>query len=272
MIRISLVCGVVIVVAVGFADARKSKRKSKSFDTESVSTALSQRMASVKKTETLLLTKLDTRTGEVRRRVRSLYKLMRAGPAALWVEPTERALTVRRRAAASRILRRDFRELALLRQELGAVQTARERLHNDKKQLARLTWPERRSLRSPVAGKIRIAARFGDYKRKKPHRLSLTRRGVALRVKRGRSVASVADGRVRFIGDIRGLGQTVIVEHHGFLSVIGPIERPKVSKLQQLTEGTELGVSAGTRLYIEVRLPIGAGGFPIDPAPLLRRQ
>jgi septal ring factor EnvC (AmiA/AmiB activator) len=269
-----LACAVIAGVAVGFAEARRRKPAAKApvVTAGAVSKAVAERMASVKKTEALTLDRLDKRTAQVRRRVRSLYKLLRAGPAALWVEPAERSLTVRRRAAASRILRRDFRELALLREELAAVQTARERLSEDRSALATLVWPERRSLVSPVDGRIRVAAPFGDYSRKKPHRLALTRRGLALRVKTGARVSAVAGGRVRYVGAIRGLGTTAIIEHAGFTSVLGPLTKVRVRKLQTVREGAVLGTTAGDRLYMEVRLAIGAGGFPIDPAPLLRRQ
>jgi len=274
MSRWAIVCVLACALAVGIAEARKAKKnKKKKRDAQEVVTrALAQRMAAVKKTESMLLTKLDTRTGEVRARVRSLYKLMRAGPAPLWVEPAERTNTVRRRGAASRILRRDFYELSLLRAELDSVQTARERLLTDKAKLAGMTWPKRRSLASPITGRIRVAAPFGGYTKRKPHRLSLTRRGMALRVKRNRPVSPVADGRIRFVGNVRGLGMTVIVEHEGFMSVIGPLSRTEVSKLQQVTTATQLGVTADRRLYIEVRLAVGAGGFPVDPAPLLKRR
>lgn len=238
-------------------------------DREDVTTAMKQRVATVNKTEALLLDKLNKRTAEVRRRVRSLYKLMRSGPAPLWVEPAERSKTVRRRAAAGRILRRDFRELALLRAELDAVQTARERLEKDQQLLATLTWPSRRSLVSPIAGRIRIAGKFGDYTRKKPYRVNLSRRGLALRVKDGRKVTAMAGGRVRYVGKIRNLGNAVIIEHNNVLTVLGPLTKTSVTKLQHISQGSHLGMTVGNRLYLEVRLPIGAGGFPIDPAPFL---
>lgn len=269
-----LLAGVIALalVAVGIAEARKRARVAEPSQSERADAAMVARIAAVKKTEGMILDKLGARTKQVRQRVRSLYKLMRAGPAPLWVEPSERSATVRRRAAATRILRRDLRELHLLRDELRVAQTARVRLLRDRRQLAKIAWPEPRSLLSPVDGRVRVAARFGEFEQKRPQRLMLTRRGMALRVKKGVSVHPVAPGRVRYAGTIRGLGIGVIIDHGGYLSVVGPLDAALVTRLQQVGSGAELGVAAGDQLYMEVRVSVGAGGLPVDPAPLLRRR
>jgi len=268
--RALVAVGVVALAAAGIAEARR--RVAEPTGPQLATHALTGRLASVKKAEGMILDKLGKRTSQVRRRVRSLYKLMRAGPAPLWVEPSERAATVRRRAAAVRILRRDFRELALLRDELRSVQAAGERLRGDQRKLAAVVWPKPRSLVSPVDGRIRVAAAFGHFAQTKPQPLSLTRRGIGLRVKKHARVYPVGAGRVRFVGRIRGLGTGVIVQHDGFVSVVGPVARATVTRLQQVSERTVLGVAAADQLYIEVRVPVGASGLPVDPAPLLRKR
>lgn len=274
-------CAVTVWLAAGVADARRKRpAPAPAPPAANLPDVLAQRLAAVTRTEKLTLDKLGKRTAEVRRRVRSLYKLLRAGPAPLWVEPAQRPLTLRRRAAARRILRRDFRELALLRSELATVQTARERLKHDRRVLAQVRWPAHRSLRSPIAGRIDVAARFGEYQQRidlegddrAAARLSLTRRGIRLRVDAGRTVSAVAAGRVRYAGTIRGLGEAIVIDHGGYLSVLGPITALRAKRLQQVVPGTPLGLTHGRQLYMEVRLPVGAGGLPIDPEPLLRRQ
>jgi hypothetical protein len=51
--------------------------------------------------------------------------------------------------------------------------------------------------------------------------------------------------------------------------VLGKLGPPTVATGAQVEVGARLGAAARTRVYLEVRVPVGPGGRPIDPEPLL---
>jgi septal ring factor EnvC (AmiA/AmiB activator) len=226
------------------------------------------------RTEAMLIDKYETRGAELRSRVRAAYKLLRGGDAAMWMDPGSHAHVARRRAAARRVLSRDQAELRALRQELDSVSEERARLERDRRQAMAARAPAPASLRLPVVHG-RVIESFGSY-RHDSSRARLRRRGIALSSKPGRNVRAVADGVVRYAGTVRGLGTAVIVDHGDFWSIVGLL-RPGVGLLdpdkatrgRAVTRGELLGEAAGERVYLEIRLEVGAGGFPVDPEPLI---
>ena len=98
----------------------------------------------------------------------------------------------------------------------------------------------------------------------------LSRRGLDFAAQPGRVIAAVADGTVRWVGPIRGLDAGVIIDHGGYTTVIGKLADLVVRPGASVRSGDPLGVAALTRVYLEGRVPIGAG-LPIDPEPLLDR-
>lgn len=226
------------------------------------------RIAAVEKTAELLDEKYSDRKQETHQRVRALYKLSRSGWARLWFDAGERRAALLRREAAHRILSRDFRELALLRQEIAAAAAADERLHQERDQASKVRLPARGSLLAPVAGPV--LSRFGDY-RYGVSRSRLTRRGIELRSSTGEDVRAPASGEVRYAGAVRGLGNAVVIAHDGYYSVIGQLSELKVALGSTVERGEVLGSAAGRRIYIEIRLALGGGGQPIDPQPLFEQ-
>ncbi len=253
-----------IVLAVAGAAAGAS-RAGAGTSTSRLTETLEARIAAVEKTESLLGDKYSVRRAETHQRVRALYKLSRSGWARLWFDAGERRAALLRREAAHRILRRDFRELALLRQEIAAAAAAEKRLKEERDQASKVRLPARGSLLAPVAGPV--LSRFGDYRHGVSH-ARLTRRGIELRSSAGQDVRAPASGEVRYAGAVRGLGNAVIIAHDGYYSVIGELAELKVGLGEPIERGAVLGSAAGRRVYVEVRLALGGGGQPIDPQPL----
>ena len=80
-----------------------------------------------------------------------------------------------------------------------------------------------------------------------------------------------ADGVVRYAGPIRGLESGVVIDHGGVISVIAKLAPAAlVRRNQGHPRRPDRPARARRRVYLEVRLPIGPGGTPIDPEPLLR--
>ncbi|HUH06148.1 MAG TPA: M23 family metallopeptidase [Kofleriaceae bacterium] len=227
--------------------------------------SLTARRASVDKTLGLLDATWSERSTEVEQRVRALYKLARAGQAGLWLDPAQRTTRVHWRAAARRILRRDLRELDLLREELAVAHRAKALFQQLEPSAA---GPAQRSLRRPVPGSI--TSTFGTY-RHAASRATLSRRGVEMRAERGDRVHAVEAGTVRFAGTLRGLDQAVLIDHGGYTSVTARLGRVQVAVGASVGPGQVVGQAAGHRVYLEIRLDLGPGGEPIDPAPLLAR-
>lgn len=219
------------------------------------------------RTEAMLIDKYETRGAELRSRVRAAYKLLRSGDAAMWVDRDSRAHVARRRAAARRVLARDQAELRILRQELDSVTEERARLERDRRQAMAGHAPAPASLRLPVVHG-RVIEPFGSY-RHDSSRARLRRRGIALSSKPGRNVRAMADGVVRYAGPVRGLGAAVIVDHGEFWSILGHLHPGQITRGSAVTRGDILGEAAGERVYLEIRLETGTGGFPVDPEPLI---
>jgi len=227
---------------------------------------LDARLQAVAKTETLLDDKYRLREGETRARVRALYKLTRAGWARLWLDPDERRSSSRRRAAARRIMRRDFRELELLRGEIAAAAEARGSLEQQTVDAPAVRPPKPGTLQAPVAGVV--LTRFGSYRHRRS-RARLTRRGIEMRSRTDEEVRALAEGEVRYAGPVRGLDHAVVVAHDGLYTVVGKLAAVRVEIGQRVSRGAVVGNAAARRVYVEVRLALGGGGQPIDPAPLL---
>lgn len=254
----------VAVVAVALAWLAGDARTSTSIR-DGYEDSVQQRLEALDKTELLLDEKITARNEQLARRVRGLYKLTRDSRARLWIDPQARLDAVRRRAAA-RIVAREARELAMIRREMTSARAARARIEADRGDA--LASIEPRSLFRPVVAGT-IAARFGEY-RDRTSRVRLVRRGVEFATRAGRNVRAVEAGKVVYVGAIRGVGAGVVVSHTGgYLSVLARVTEIKVARGDEVERGQVLAEANGDRVYLELRVLAGPGGFPIDPAPLL---
>ena len=147
-------------------------------------------------------------------------------------------------------------EAALLASALAAVDD----------QLTDLSPPPPITLARPVPGPI--ARTFGTLAHT-ASRTTLTRRGLDFDAAHDERVRAPADGVVRYAGPIRGLDRGVILDHGGLWTVIGKLGTLDVARGDHVTRGAIVGRPARRRVYLEVRVPVGAGGMPIDPEPML---
>ena len=258
-----------LTVAAGGAAVASTEGQDRDAHTAAVE-ALDAQLAVVARTDELLADKYHSRAEELEHRVRASYKLLRAGWAPLWIDAEERGAVARRRAAVRRVLSRTTAELSLLRQEVAVAARARAYLEAARTAATAAEAPAPGSLPVPVAPGD-VIAQFGVY-RHQDSGARLSRRGVELSSEPATPVYAVAPGVVRYAGRARGLGQVVIVAHRGFSSISGHLDDIAVRRGDQVTPDLPLGLAAGERTYLEIRLAVGAGGHPIDPAPLLAAQ
>lgn len=232
--------------------------------------SLALELAAVKKTQGLLSSKYLERKAEMRTRVRALYKLSRASWPRIWFEPDIRQSTSRWLGAARRITRRDIAELALLENEIAVTALDEERLTESGLALTQLG--EGVPLQWPVAGS-KVISDAGDH-RGASRRVRLRQRGVLLQSPVGAIVTAPAAGRVRYVGPISGLGQSIIIEHGpaeapSGLTILGGVRDPRVKASDQVGAGDVIAQTLGTELYLEHRVGSMTSSFAVDPEPLL---
>jgi septal ring factor EnvC (AmiA/AmiB activator) len=84
-------------------------------------------------------------------------------------------------------------------------------------------------------------------------------------------VRAPADGTVRYAGPIRGLDHGVVIDCGGVWTVVAKLGEVAVATGAFVEAGQRLGAPAKSRVYLEVRVPLGPGGLPVDPEPYLAR-
>ena len=206
----------------------------------------------------------DESSAQRARRARAAYKLLRRDEPA-WIAGDQRMATARRRAAARWLLARDRREEALLAAEADELAAAEARLVAARAAAGTAPLPPA-GLDRPVAGTI--ARGFGPYRHDRS-KATLTRRGLDFETAEGASVVPVADGVVTYAGPIRGLDHGLVIDHGGWLSVVGKLAPPGLAPGAKVVRGQVIGTPARRRVYLEIRVAVGPGGVPVDPAPLI---
>jgi len=225
---------------------------------------LSAQLRAARRAHDQVTVKLAERADIRAHRLRAAYKLLRGVGSPLGVAPEHRLAVARSRATARWLLARDRDEVDQLADELGKLTAALGVLDD---QLAAVEPPPPITLTRPVAGPI--ARSFGTLSHG-PSRATLTRRGLDFDAQHGERVQAPADGVVRYAGPIRGLDQGVILDHGGLWTVVAKLGSLEVRAGDPVTRGRTLGHPARRRVYLEVRMQLGPGGVPIDPAPMLR--
>lgn len=120
----------------------------------------------------------------------------------------------------------------------------------------------RGTLPVPVAGKV--VANYGQQ-----HKSGGTYRGVILRATHGAPVRSVAPGRVSFVGNVPGLGNTVIVSHGSrFHTVYARLGSLGVKEGDEVAGGARVGElpDNDSDMHFELR----DQGKAVDPVPWLK--
>ena len=233
-----------------------------------VNAALDDQLQVVDQTERLLVEKIAARERRLQTRVRAAYRALRAtSPAPPWVDDGGAARRSRQRLGIRRVLRREVRELALVRAELAQVQKRRAQVVRARERADQLVEIAPGSLHNPVAYS-RVLAPFGTY-RHAASNAQLARRGVVLSSQVGRNVRAVAAGRVRHVGEIAGLGLCALVEHGDFWSLSGPLAEVQKEPGARVERAEILGESRSEQVYLEIRMATGEAGIPVDPVPLI---
>ena len=208
-------------------------------------------------------TKLADADGVRVQRLRSAYRVLRS-PLRRAASVEDRMAAARRRAGARLLVDRDAGERRLLADEASRLRSAHERTVVATTRLPTIALPI--ALERPARGTI--ARRFGTLEHERS-KATLSRRGIDLEVDARAPVSAPADGTVRYAGPIRGLDDGVIIEHGDYVTVIAKLGAVAIPVGTQLRRGDRIGHAARQRVYLEVRVRIGAGGIPIDPEPLL---
>jgi len=191
-------------------------------------------------------------------RLRAAYRVLRATPG-------DAAMAVaRRRAAARLLLERDAGERTLLVDEIAQLHASRSRIAGEVAQLPSIGLPG--DLVRPAPGKI--VRHFGTLEHEHS-KTTLSRRGIDIEVDDHSPVNAPAAGTVRYAGPIRGLDQGVIIDHGTYVTVLAKLSELALPVGAPLAAGDRIGRAARHRVYLEVRIKLGPGGFPIDPEPLL---
>ncbi len=199
-------------------------------------------------------------------RARAAYKLLRGAGSPMTVTPERRAAVARSRATARLLLARDRAEATQLADEAALLQAAIARIDADRAAAATIARPAPGSLARPVRGDI--ARRFGTLEHDRT-RATLSRRGLDFDVAEDAPVVAPADGVVRYAGPMRGLDHGIVLDHGTSISILAKLDPVAFAHGATISRGTVVGHAARRRVYFEVRLPVGPGGTPIDPEPLL---
>jgi len=197
------------------------------------------------------------------RRLRAVYRLLRA-PLPGNATAADRMAAARRRAGARLLVERDLAERLLLADEAARLVAAGARTTAAEGTLPTLGPPPR--LGRPAPGPI--ARSFGTQLHERSGAV-LARRGGDLDVAMHAPAGAPADGVIRYAGPIRGLGDGVIIDHREYWTVVAKLAELVVPVGAAVHRGDRLGHAARERIYLELRVRIGPGGIPIDPAPLL---
>jgi murein DD-endopeptidase MepM/ murein hydrolase activator NlpD len=205
------------------------------------------------------------------RRLAAAYRLLRPQPAGATAgsptagSPTAgSSMVARRRAAVRLLLERELAERRLLAGEGAQLHRAAAEKQAQAGRVPEIVLPA--EIGRPARGKI--VRRFGTVRHERSN-ATIARRGIDLEVDAQSPAVAPADGVVRYAGPIRGLDAGVIIDHGSFLTVIGKLGAVSVPVGAPVRGGDQLGLAARRRVYLEVRVKLGTGGFPIDPEPLL---
>ncbi len=220
------------------------------------------------------------RRQRLKQRLRALYKLANGGYVRLVVGADTVEQLDARRAAAGRVVARDLAELAAVRAEerdLDVEQARRKEAlaraldFGAQVALAEVAEPsslQRRQgqLPRPVMGPI--VAGFGPHKDPQTG-LMLARRGVEMRSHAGELVRAIASGRVRFVGEVPGLGRGVAIDHGGgYVTVTAELGELRCAVGDEVGDGDVIALAGKGNVYFE----LAQQATPIDPTRWLARS
>ena len=87
--------------------------------------------------------------------------------------------------------------------------------------------------------------------------------GISIQGRAGQPVYSIAAGSVAYVGDLRGYGNFVIIDHDGiYFTTYAGIVRAEVVSGELLAGGTKLGEAGPDGL---IKFELRKGREPLDP-------
>ena len=231
---------------------------------DEVTSSFEQQLAVVERTRATVLGKLAEAKTARAARVRTAYRVLReqatvGSDVAQWLDGA------RKRAAARLLLDRDRSEVLLLANESQQLALAQIRIAADSVRAATAPLPSK--LRWPVdSGEV--VRGFGPFIHERS-KATLSRHGVDIDVEQAAAVHAMADGTIRYLGEMRGLDRGIIIDHGDYLTVIGKLapqgDDATLVVGSKVTRGQIIGHAARERVYFEVRVAVGPGGTPITP-------
>jgi len=215
----------------------------------------------------------------LRQRVRALYKLTQGGALRLVVEAANPLEIAQRIAGASRVIGRDLREIGALGDEMSELDRDRALRASEEQRVTTLEQSphgvpvglevRRGQLPRPVPGPIVVGL---SHTRVQPAgsgvpAIELPRRAVELASTPGEPVRAVANGTVRFVGPIDGLGEVVVIDHGDrYATLTGRLRAPEVAIGARVNEGQAIGRADATTVTFE----LSESRTALDPARWMR--
>ncbi len=214
--------------------------------------------------DALIAKQIAERSKPIADRGQALARLSRQPLARQLLEPASK--TDRATADLRWLLRRDIRELKILKDELATVRAGAALLAANQP-AAQNSAP---TLTNPLPSSAlvddsAIVTSFGVRTR---DRLTITSRGVDLAANVGDNVVSPIGGTVVHVGRL-GQHDGLILEssnHWVVVSglVLGSQQRSALGKT--IERGAAIGTAASATLHLEVRVVTDSGGLPVQPA------
>ncbi|MFQ5737026.1 MAG: murein hydrolase activator EnvC family protein [Thermodesulfobacteriota bacterium] len=199
----------------------------------------------------------------------------------------DRAKAVAGKREAQRLARRKSAVLRGVQREKGRREKAVSELEQAARELGDLIGNLRKEgagssgsgfaamkgrLRMPVPGKV--VSLYGKVTHPKFRTITFNN-GIVIEARVGRPVKSVYDGRVAYVGWLKGYGQVMIIDHGGgfytlfaYLSEVLKKRGEKVEKGSEVALVGDTGPLASGGLYFEIRQK----GVPRDPMAWLARR
>ena len=218
---------------------------------------------------------VEGRQRRLRERLRALYKISQGGPQRLLAGTESPSEFYARRDGVALIVRRDVEELAAIRRELDDAEAAREQLRSREARAAELDgqgyWqpPGRLARKGALARPVHgpVLGHVGPW-RDPGSDLWRTRDGVELVAHAKEPVRAIADGEVRAVEEVTGLGLCVVIDHDdGFVSLLGRLQAPAVKPGDRVRRGQAVALAAEATVQLQL---IESGAW-LDPSSWLGR-
>lgn len=161
-----------------------------------------------------------------------------------------------KRAALRRSIKSERSEYVALLDEINDIESVLNSMSSTEIKVhkqAKLWTPP---VAAQVNNMIGVRKKFGESK---------IHRDVEFRVKDNEQIFSPNDGKIAFHGPIKGLGEVMVIESIGVVSVLYPVKGSAAKHADLVRRGAPIGKTTGPRLHWELRVKIGDKSYSFDP-------